>query len=813
MDIFYKRMFLLFALLCWLRAANAQTAADFETMYTRLFASWYAPSGGYDPNNVKADGTFRTVAYPTVQPTNNTGEPRPHLNEMLSIARTYHTPGPNYKSQALLDAYCRAWNWWLSNNPSDSNSWWRSIGWPNTLYPSFVLMGRDLQNLRPADYTSLVNFLMAEWTPKKVLDFQTEPDGANTSDVCKYTLATAIVTRNAPVITDASNILGSLLKIEKAERTNGIQPDFSYGQHVANGRQLNKSSYGKEFMGGLITFINLTHGTFFEVSPERMNIFENLLLEGASWMAYRNMFDHHQQGRTLCVDGYPRTVALLNSLIQLNTPQKARLQQTYDWMSRSAGADATNLQQGNRMFWRHDYMVHKGLNYFATTRMTSTRTTCSESGNNEGVNQYYTGSGVNYIYLTGQEYYEIWPDMNWRRLPGTTAPQKPVTEALPLVQWGKNGNNIDPYAGGVSDGKTGVSGFLFRKNDTEINLQGAKSWFYFQDYFVALGAGIQAGKDYGVPYATTINQMKYKGSLLVDEEGSERSLENGQSLMPKTSEWAYINNIGYQFLTNTQLHFEVKTAGTTPLAWLSFNHGNLPANGKYAYAVYPNVSQQQFKDKRSKAPFQVVSNTTSIQSVADTSKNIVQAIFYTVARLTLPENLGTVETSHPALIQLRWTTDSLYVSAANPFCETRPLSNLTVKISGLFSGQGALEDESRNQTTLQLQMPANEFQGQTLTVGLLKNKRVTGIDFNPGITQDLEIYPNPVVAGRTVSILNTAGHRKPVTVSFYDMNGTLSKQYEFKPDAQNRINLETRGLKPGVYVIKYDNRTGKIIVE
>lgn len=90
-------------------------------MYTRLYNSWYAPVGGYDANNVNADGTFKTVAYPTGQPTSNTGEPRPHLNEMVALARAYQTAGPQYKSQELLDAYCKAWNWWLTKNPSDTN--------------------------------------------------------------------------------------------------------------------------------------------------------------------------------------------------------------------------------------------------------------------------------------------------------------------------------------------------------------------------------------------------------------------------------------------------------------------------------------------------------------------------------------------------------------------------------------------------------------------------------------------------------------------------------------------------------------------
>src|SRR5690606_29471771 len=109
-----------------------------------------------------------------------------------------------------------------------------------------------------------------------------------------------------------------------------------------------------------------------------------------------------------------------------------------------------------RMYWRHDYMVHKGENYFTSNRMSSTRVLCSESGNGEGLNNYYTGSGINYIYITGQEYLEFWDDMNWRRLPGLTAPQKATTVTLPTVPpTSQRGLNSDSYAGGTTDGETG----------------------------------------------------------------------------------------------------------------------------------------------------------------------------------------------------------------------------------------------------------------------------------------------------------------------------------------------------------------------
>ncbi|WP_164891095.1 polysaccharide lyase family 8 super-sandwich domain-containing protein [Botryobacter ruber] len=812
MHPFYRIAYLFILLLTAATQAAAQTAADYETMYARLYNSLYSPGGSYNLGNLKSDGTFLNVTYPTVQPTKDTGEPRPHLNEMAAIARAYQTPGAQHKSPELLDAYCKAWNWWVTYNPTDTNWWWRSIGWANSLYPSFVLMSADLKAQRPEEYNSLVSYLMFEWSPEKVASYRTEPDAANTSEICKYTLATAIATQNATAISEVSEILSSLIKIENQEKTNGIQPDYSFSQHIDFGRQLYMGSYGKEFIGGMMNFITLTTNTYFEIPAAKMTIFENLFLEGISWVVYRNMFDHHQLGRKATSDGYQKSLSALNSLLQYNTPQKPKLQELYNWMGRSTAASEANVQQGNRMFWRHDYMVHKGANYFTTSRMTSTRTTCSESGNGEGINNFYTGSGVNFIYLTGTEYSEIWDDMNWRRLPGITAPQKTATTALPLVQWGKNGNNLDAFAGGVSDGKTGASGFLFSKRVNEINLFAAKSWFYFDDYFVALGADITAGANYNVPYATTVNQVKYKGGFQVDKNGTPATLDINQALSPVASNWAHINNIGYQFITNTNVNYEVKTVGATPLAWLNIQHGNYPSDDTYAYAVYPNVSLEQLTGKVNNTPFVVVSNTSTVQAVADPDKKIVQAIFYKAARLDLPEGLGFVETDQPAAIQVRWKNDSVYVSAANPYCESRPLSAVTVTIGGLYTGEAAVENPAGNSTSLQLAMPANEFQGSTVTAGLLKS-RVTGLKFKSGKTSAMGVYPNPVKAGEACFILNTSTFSKPVQVALYSITGALVREYVATPDAAERIIVDTKNLTQGMYLVRCNSRTGRIVVE
>lgn len=812
MKFIHKKTTLLIALCMTFMYVSSQTKIDFDTLSGRLYKSVYYPVGSYDLNNVNSDGSFKNVIYPTIQPTDNTGDPRSHLYEMATLSEAYQTPGLQYKSPELLAAYCRAWNWWYVNNPTDTNWWWRSIGWPNTLYPSFILMSKEIKTFYPVEYLTFVNYMMNEWTPEKVALYKSDPDGANTSDITFYTLAAAIASENDSVIAQTCGVMTSLITIQTTTNGEGIQPDYSFTQHSSTGRQLYMGNYGKEYLGAIMKFITLIDDTYFDIPADKMTIFENLYLEGVSWIAYRNIFDHHQHGRRVVItDGYQKSQNTLYSLIQLNTPQKAKLQELYDWMSRGNDSNELNIQQGNRMYWRHDYMVHKGKNYFTTNRMTSTRVMCSESMNGEGLNNFYTGSGVNYIYLTGQEYLEIWDDMNWRRLPGITAPQKPMSMVLLTVPpTAKRSLNEDAFAGGTSDGKTGVSGFIFNKSVSEVNISLNKSCFYFDDYFVVLGASIKAGKDHGYPVATTINQVKFNDNFLVDNNGTQVSMTNNQTLAPTKSNWAYLNNIGYQFLTNTKLNFEVKTVGASPLAWLSFNHGNLPTNDQYAYAVYPNISQSNLTEKLLKTPFIIVSNTSTVQCVADTGKKIVQAIFYSPARLNLSNNLGFIETNQPAAVQLKWQNDSVYLSVANPYCESKTVSSITIRINGLYSGKFAVEDKTNQLTSITLEMPQNEFQGSTIAIGL-KEKTVSGLHSIYGNISDLDIYPNTLKAGTACSFL-TSG-KKPVKVTLYTNNGSTIREFISTPDQSNRIWIDTKGLRQNVYFVKYNSMTGKIIIK
>jgi chondroitin AC lyase len=790
----------------------SQTADDYNTLYERSFNAMLGSGATFNLAALNADGTFTNVTYPTEQPTNFTGVPRPHLDQMYSIARAYHTQGANYKSDDLYNAYLSAWRWWFNFDPQDKNWWYREIGWPKSLYPSFVLMAGEMKTRSPQDYTNMYNYLMKYWTSSRINTYLTNPDGANTSDVLLYVFPSLIADGNQTKIKEAANVYASLFTILRGAKSNGVHADYSFSQHTAGGRQVYLGNYGKEFIGGLIEYIKLSHGTYFQLSSQRISFFEQLFLEGVSWISYRNMFDMNQLGRTNSMSGYSKCTSVLNTLIQHNTPRKAELQTLFNWMTRSSATNGTNVQRGNRMFWRHDYMVHKGPNYFTTSKMTSTRVTSAESGNGTGLNNFYMGGGVNYIYVTGAEYTEMYDYMNWRRLPGVTNPQKATSVKLPEVNMGVGGKNDDSFAGGVSDGQTGACGFIYSRNITEINLKAYKSWFHFENYFVALGADINAGADYGVQFTTTLNQNKFKGSFLVDDNGTQVNITAPQVLNPVVSRWAYLNNVGYHFLTNnSQLTFEVSGTGPTQLAWLAFKHGNKPSGAKYAYAVYPNMSQADFNARVNTPRMVIASNNSTVQSVVDTVSKTAQAIFYKATRLILPGTMGWVEVNKPLALQLKLRNDSVLLSISNPYCETFPIGAVTVKLSGRFEGEGAVVDMANNQTTLMVDMPMNDYEGQTVTLRM-KNLLPTAVDDVPFGTGGLLLYPGVVTQGQELLVRFPGFVENNNHLRIFGVQGAEMPVAFSKDATAETFRIQTDRLTPGVYMLVSGNYRSKFIV-
>ena len=109
-------------------------------------------------------------------------------------------------------------------------------------------------------------------------------------------------------------------------------------------------------------------------------------------------------------------------------------------------ADNYLTLSGNRHFWRSDVQVHRNNDYYFSVKMCSERVIGAESCNSENLQGYYMGDGATFLYQTGEEYRNIFPFLDWKKIPGTTTQQD--NDPLPVLT--ARGYRIESdFVGGV----------------------------------------------------------------------------------------------------------------------------------------------------------------------------------------------------------------------------------------------------------------------------------------------------------------------------------------------------------------------------
>lgn len=611
---------------------------------------------------MEADGSFSNINYADNE-FNTGGKKTPHLIDLGKLSRAYATtPGTYYKDRELYSAITRSLAYWIDLNLDDQNWWHRIIGWPKNLIPTLVLMGDDMRRYDKELYAKFIDYMTYSWSIPK----QRAQDGANGTDICQVTFTAAVFSENAELLTEVMEKVNSLIKIAEGDREEGIQPDFSYTQHNGSGRQLYLATYGRDYVNGILFFMNFVNGTDFWLAPEKVEIFERLFLDGLLWTWYKEEIDVNQYGRGLLRKSTaPSFLEMAQQLAAFGTPRSGELKQMISLMK---GSGELN---GNRMFPRTDYMIHRPAGAMITTRMTSVRTVGNEAGNAEGMFNYHTGDGANYVKVHGDEYNPIYAGWNWKRIPGTTVMAD--KREMPAPMWGDGGQGGSEYASGASDGSNGVCAFIYAKD----SLTAHKAWFYFDDYFVALGSGIRSERP-DAPAVTTVNQTMLSGKAVLSADGVGSAL-SGRSTAPFDRLWHY--NVGYRFEQGLPAAETYK--GTYPenhegkkadILWIGFDHGIAPQDSVYAYAVYPGIGQDAFLKRGN--DYRILSNTPQVQAVQDVTTGKVMAALYEPGSFTA-EGIGTITADKPCLMIYDQTAGKLTV--ANPFCESRPMDAVTVQ--------------------------------------------------------------------------------------------------------------------------------------
>ena len=692
-----KKLPLLTGLILFLIPISSIFASDIDTLYAR-----YMVTAVYNPTqeNVKSalslmnpDGSFSDLDY---KAKTDIGI---HLTRLRILAGAFQSETSSYYHDTIIkNRYITSLQYWITTDHRASNWWFRHVGYPKALGISVFLMNKELKTENPTLFQQVIDYLL--WAYNK----NDHMEGANGADKIFAALPAAIITENDTLLRRFQQQIKDLIVVQTVGE--GIEPDWMFSQHSFGGRQL-YANYQQEYLNSILSYIDLCKGTIYSVSTTELNVLDNHIINGMQWYVYKKRQDPAQTGRRPNSTLNPRYSNNLSLMIAQDSPQQEQLIQIQDRIFLLQDKEMQLL--GNRMFWRFDYMIHRREGYYVSSRLTSTRTIGMESGNGDGLDNYYTSAGLNFIFRTGNEYdVPYFKVMNPRQWPGTTAEQG--DRKLPSVEWGKNSRNNNPYAGGVSNQEYGTIGFKYDKK----SLKATKSWFYFNNEFVALGCGISQrfGRDSVI---TTLNQVIQKTPVYYSENQTIKKIDIGSGTTKVSNpEWILQDSIGYiNLIPDKVLSIQSNLQGNTPLFSLGIEHGKNPKNETYAYIVYPNCSEDTIQKYLENNPIEVISNTKEVQAIHHKTLNITQIHFYKAGTLQFTDStMLTVD--HPCAVILMEKDSIVEISVGNPLCESDNPEFITLSINRYLTGNNIEWDGKTS--TIKMELPQGEFAGQSVEI-------------------------------------------------------------------------------------------------
>jgi len=328
--------------------------------------------------------------------------------------------------------------------------------------------------------------------------------------------------------------------------------------------------------------------------------------------------------------------------------------------------------------------------------------------------------GVTNFYVNGNEYFNVFPLWDWEKIPGISC----ELNGEPLVCNHVTTLGSTTFVGGVTDGLHGVSAFDFRAPFMGA-LTAHKSWYFFDDYVVAIGSSIDCPTSN--PVVTSVNQYFLNGPVL--SSTSTSPLPNGDHKFNTTNLWLHHNNIGYYFpkTQNVELHNAPQTGTWDSIGvghgsvtsemfslWISHTQGPKTSGGWYEYVVVPGVDVNGFKDVMGmyKSGVSTV-NQEEVHAVAieKGSGLEVGVVFWKSGSVTIDKT--TIESDQSGVTLILLEAEQVTLSFADP---TQLLSKAVIRLTGLsFEGTGCQLIPNGTQINLD-PLPVGEMAGSTVSV-------------------------------------------------------------------------------------------------
>lgn len=791
-----KRSFiLLLALGC---GFTALAADDFDLIIgriqTRALAATPQP---ITPAEVNADGSLSGIDY--ADRSQSVWAPQAHLDKLNQLVLSYVKDGhANYGKADVYAAIEKMLNFWYDKDPRSTNWYMQQISCPQRMGLILILMRRGTNQLPATLEAKLIARMEAIGGAPDQSGSQ--GTGANKIDIATHWVYRGCLTKNEAVLAKGASQAFLPIEITTGE---GLQPDYSWQQH---GPQLYIGGYGDVVIKAVAALALYLKDTKYALPDNKMDIMANFVLNTYMTVIRGSYMLYNVQGRSLSrsgalnQSGFGTTLTLLAELDPANSEDydaaRKQLQGTY---SRTL----------HTHFWRSDYTVHQSPLYTFDVRMASTTTYRNENGNSENLKGYFLADGATSITRTGGEYASVIPVWDWARLPGVTAPAL-TTIPLPAA-WGTYG--VSTFAGGVSDNARGVTAYAYSNSQYGINTKAKKSWFFFDNEVVCLGADITSTN--AATLATTINQCRLLNSVdLVNSNGeADLSLPEGDHTYSGGLRWVLHDKVAYYIpdstaslvLTNKIQRgswydintTQSNTAVSQRVFSLHFDHGKQPTKARYAYVVVPGVPDADSAMRYPIGNLSILSNTDTVQAVMHAPQGLLGLVFYEAATFAHGDISVTVD--KPCIVMLRDIGSSIRISLADPSKSgTVPTVKVDVAMPGLSSMQ-----------SLNFTLPTDlAHRGQTIEQQLSKDNSGSIIPplntsvWKTAMQEPLRVYPNPVAAGATLYVDAPASSQLCV----YNLMGQIVQR-----STANASSISTAAIPAGMYFLtSLDTKKNKV---
>lgn len=742
---------------------------------------------------IQSDGSWADIDYNSTVLTN--WPATTHLERLVNFSIAYTLSSSKYYGNATVyEKIVSGLQYFYTRNPISNNWYVHKIGNPQLLGRIMILMRSGAQKVPVALETNILT---------RIKDSGGSPEsytGSNKVAVAMHWVYRGCLTKDQAVLALGVNEVYEPIYMTTLE---GLQHDYSFFQH---GQQLYSGGYAVAFVRHAIQIAGATKGTEFALSPEKTTLLVTFFRDHFLNLVRGSTFLYNTVGRGLAIPGGigASYVATVVSRFKKVDPDNAVLYDAAIERMKGNKPGTYQIPVTHYHYWRGDYTLTTSPEYTFDIRMASTRTSRSENGNGENLKGYFLTEGANTIVIDGGEYRNIFPVWDWARIPGTTVPQK-ATIPRP-TQWEKPGNAL--FAGGVSNGKYGVTTYHMQNPDFSVNTDAKKSWFMFGEEIVCLGAGISSTAAEEIN--TTLNQCMQSGTAVVKHNGAESYMSIGStSSFTSKLEWINHNKIAYFFPVdgNVNLYFgpqsgnwqsitsaQSATTVTSNVFKLWFNHGVKPNLAKYQYIIAPNKTLAQTR-AYDKSNIVVAMNTHYIQAVYNKKLNLWGIVFYAAATFEQDDFSVTVDT--PCVLMLQ-NVGSSYVDCwlADP---SQNLSNINVRYASTKSGY----DESKSMNLSKI-----PYAGSTVNFSFNVSTSNQEVKHVPNTNQ---LFPSVVNRGETACLSYNGLTSKQITVRLLDMSGRIFMNRLINTGlGEQKYLIETSALVPGVYVVYTHNEKSEI---